>query len=213
MFAPSAQCGWPHRDTTPRLPRSGRMGRTVLIVDDHPSFRASARAMLEAGGLRRRGRGRGRSVRARRRRRARPGRRAPRRPAPRHDRVSTSARRSAAATARVPRHRARLEPRPRRLRRARLERRARAGSSPRPSSRATPSPRSSLEPRSRFRSSSSRSRAGAPLRDALASASAGRGAHRPLLARSRQGTRAGGGWVGPAGPRRTRSRNRVPVVP
>jgi DNA-binding NarL/FixJ family response regulator len=27
------------------------MGRTVLIVDDHPSFRASARAMLEAGGF------------------------------------------------------------------------------------------------------------------------------------------------------------------
>jgi DNA-binding NarL/FixJ family response regulator len=26
------------------------MGTTVLIVDDHPSFRASARRMLEAGG-------------------------------------------------------------------------------------------------------------------------------------------------------------------
>jgi DNA-binding NarL/FixJ family response regulator len=26
------------------------MGNTVLIVDDHPSFRASARRMLEAGG-------------------------------------------------------------------------------------------------------------------------------------------------------------------
>jgi len=26
------------------------MGKTVLIVDDHPSFRASARRMLEAGG-------------------------------------------------------------------------------------------------------------------------------------------------------------------
>ena len=26
------------------------MARTVLIVDDHPSFRASARRMLEAGG-------------------------------------------------------------------------------------------------------------------------------------------------------------------
>ncbi len=26
------------------------MGRTVLIVDDHPSFRASARRLLEAGG-------------------------------------------------------------------------------------------------------------------------------------------------------------------
>lgn len=26
------------------------MGRTVLIVDDHPSFRASARRMLEANG-------------------------------------------------------------------------------------------------------------------------------------------------------------------
>jgi len=28
-----------------------RMGKTVLIVDDHPSFRASARAMLEAEGF------------------------------------------------------------------------------------------------------------------------------------------------------------------
>jgi DNA-binding NarL/FixJ family response regulator len=28
-----------------------RMGRTVLIVDDHPSFRASARALLEADGF------------------------------------------------------------------------------------------------------------------------------------------------------------------
>lgn len=27
------------------------MGRTVLIVDDHPSFRASARAMLESDGF------------------------------------------------------------------------------------------------------------------------------------------------------------------
>ena len=27
-----------------------RMGKTVLIVDDHPSFRASARRMLEADG-------------------------------------------------------------------------------------------------------------------------------------------------------------------
>ncbi|HET9436943.1 MAG TPA: response regulator transcription factor [Gaiellaceae bacterium] len=27
------------------------MSRTVLIVDDHPSFRASARAMLEAAGF------------------------------------------------------------------------------------------------------------------------------------------------------------------
>ncbi len=27
------------------------MGRTVLLVDDHPSFRACARAMLEAGGF------------------------------------------------------------------------------------------------------------------------------------------------------------------
>jgi DNA-binding NarL/FixJ family response regulator len=27
------------------------MGRTVLIVDDHPSFRASARAMLESEGF------------------------------------------------------------------------------------------------------------------------------------------------------------------
>lgn len=27
------------------------MTRTVLIVDDHPSFRASARAVLEAGGF------------------------------------------------------------------------------------------------------------------------------------------------------------------
>ena len=28
-----------------------RVGRTVLIVDDHPSFRASARAVLEAEGF------------------------------------------------------------------------------------------------------------------------------------------------------------------
>ena len=27
------------------------MGRTVLIVDDHPSFRSSARAMLESEGF------------------------------------------------------------------------------------------------------------------------------------------------------------------
>jgi DNA-binding NarL/FixJ family response regulator len=29
----------------------GRVAPTVVIVDDHPSFRASARAMLEAGGF------------------------------------------------------------------------------------------------------------------------------------------------------------------
>ena len=28
-----------------------RVSRTVLIVDDHPSFRASARAVLEADGF------------------------------------------------------------------------------------------------------------------------------------------------------------------
>src|SRR5947209_12938757 len=33
-----------------RVRETGRMGKTVLIVDDHPSFRASARRMLEADG-------------------------------------------------------------------------------------------------------------------------------------------------------------------
>src|ERR687895_1949798 len=33
------------------LPRFTLMARTVLIVDDHPSFRASARAVLEADGF------------------------------------------------------------------------------------------------------------------------------------------------------------------
>jgi DNA-binding NarL/FixJ family response regulator len=33
-----------------RLPDNRRMGPTILIVDDHPSFRASARRLLEADG-------------------------------------------------------------------------------------------------------------------------------------------------------------------
>src|SRR5262245_55019047 len=39
--------------TTPAAPvcHDFPMGRTVLIVDDHPSFRASARAMLESEGF------------------------------------------------------------------------------------------------------------------------------------------------------------------
>ena len=44
--------GSPHRTRVSRLPRSEAMpATTVLIVDDHPSFRASARAILEAGGF------------------------------------------------------------------------------------------------------------------------------------------------------------------
>jgi DNA-binding NarL/FixJ family response regulator len=35
----------------PHLHDNHAMGRTVLIVDDHPGFRASARRMLEAGGF------------------------------------------------------------------------------------------------------------------------------------------------------------------
>src|SRR5438067_9543039 len=35
----------------PGLCDDGRMARTVLIVDDHPSFRATARALLEAEGF------------------------------------------------------------------------------------------------------------------------------------------------------------------
>jgi len=38
----------------PRIPRSATIAyvpSTVVIVDDHPSFRASARTMLEAGGF------------------------------------------------------------------------------------------------------------------------------------------------------------------
>ena len=31
------------------MPQFAAMGRTVLIVDDHPGFRAAARALLEAG--------------------------------------------------------------------------------------------------------------------------------------------------------------------
>jgi DNA-binding NarL/FixJ family response regulator len=34
-----------------RLCDDGRMAETVLIVDDHPSFRATARALLEAEGF------------------------------------------------------------------------------------------------------------------------------------------------------------------
>jgi DNA-binding NarL/FixJ family response regulator len=33
------------------MPRFSQVGKTVLIVDDHPSFRASARAILESGGF------------------------------------------------------------------------------------------------------------------------------------------------------------------
>jgi DNA-binding NarL/FixJ family response regulator len=43
--------GYPHRATASCLPRSLSVIRTVLICDDHPSFRASARAMLEAEGF------------------------------------------------------------------------------------------------------------------------------------------------------------------
>ena len=60
---------------------------TVLIVDDHPSFRASARAILEADGFEVSRRGRGRRVRDRGGRPPASGRRPARRAAPRHRRV------------------------------------------------------------------------------------------------------------------------------
>jgi DNA-binding NarL/FixJ family response regulator len=43
-------CGSPHCHRRCLLPPFGQVTRTVLIVDDHPSFRASARAVLESDG-------------------------------------------------------------------------------------------------------------------------------------------------------------------
>ena len=45
-------CGSPHCARAALLPHLGHNVTTsVLIVDDHPSFRASARAVLESGGF------------------------------------------------------------------------------------------------------------------------------------------------------------------
>ena len=63
------------------------MTRTVLIVDDHPSFRATARALLEAEGFDGRRRGEGRPGGARAGRAAPPRGRPARRAAPRRRRV------------------------------------------------------------------------------------------------------------------------------
>jgi len=47
-----SKCGSPHLDRPPFLPPfDSPVDRTVLIVDDHPSFRASARAILELDGF------------------------------------------------------------------------------------------------------------------------------------------------------------------
>jgi CheY-like chemotaxis protein len=43
------ECGYPYGGRALRLRRSRHV--TVLIVDDHPSFRATARALLEAEGF------------------------------------------------------------------------------------------------------------------------------------------------------------------
>ena len=86
------------------------MTPTVLIVDDHPSFRAHRAGAARGGGVRGRRRGGGRRVRASRRRpapsRGRPARRA----APRHRRVRGGAR-GCARERRLARRRADLEPR------------------------------------------------------------------------------------------------------
>ena len=38
-------------DTTPRLCHDTSVAKTIVIADDHPSFRASARAILESEGF------------------------------------------------------------------------------------------------------------------------------------------------------------------
>src|SRR3954452_21129939 len=47
---PPAGCGQPVWIWARRWARIAAVAKTVLIVDDHPSFRASARLMLEASG-------------------------------------------------------------------------------------------------------------------------------------------------------------------
>src|SRR5262245_42541524 len=44
----AAECGFPYRDRRPKREQSMAMPPTVLIVDDHAGFRASARRMLSA---------------------------------------------------------------------------------------------------------------------------------------------------------------------
>jgi DNA-binding NarL/FixJ family response regulator len=49
--SPEQECGYPYRRDAVRMPPYGQMTKTVLIVDDHPSFRVTARALLEAEGF------------------------------------------------------------------------------------------------------------------------------------------------------------------
>jgi DNA-binding NarL/FixJ family response regulator len=49
--SPDQECGYPYRKVAAGVPRYGQMTKTVLIVDDHPSFRLTARALLEAEGF------------------------------------------------------------------------------------------------------------------------------------------------------------------
>ena len=49
--SPGQECGYPYRKVAESLRRYGHMTKTVLIVDDHPSFRLTARALLEAEGF------------------------------------------------------------------------------------------------------------------------------------------------------------------
>ena len=93
------------------------MACTVLIVDDHPSFRASARVRAGVRGVRRRGRGGGRRVRDHGVLPAAPGGRPARRAAPRHRRLRRL-RQQITAPAGAPRRDPDLEPRQLRLRAA-----------------------------------------------------------------------------------------------
>ena len=114
-------CGYPYGNPGPRSTTIGAMKRTVLIVDDHAGFRASARRVLEAERLFGDRRGRGRQLG----RDARP-------PSPARTsrwstcscRTSTASRsRGACANRRRARGRADLEPRAVRLRLADREQR------------------------------------------------------------------------------------------
>jgi DNA-binding NarL/FixJ family response regulator len=49
--SPGQECGYPYRRNAVCVPPYGHMTKTVLIVDDHPSFRVTARALLEAEGF------------------------------------------------------------------------------------------------------------------------------------------------------------------
>ena len=90
---------------------------TVLIVDDHPSFRASAQAILEAEGFEVVGEAEDGESAIEASHRLRPGRRPARRPAARHRRLRGHA--PPDLERRRPLRRARLEPRRERLRAAR----------------------------------------------------------------------------------------------